>query len=88
MVVSDSPIQIDRERWRSVLASYRLEGKPIFDPAIPEDRARLEEILQRADTLPGSSYVSEGMETRENVLRRTKGRQMVTDDNMATEWRH
>jgi hypothetical protein len=26
------------------------------------------------------------METRENILRRTQGRRMVTDDNMATEW--
>jgi spermidine synthase len=87
MAVSDSPIQIDAERWRSVLLSYKLEGKPIFDPAAPEDRARLEEILQRAGTLPGNTYVSEGMETRENILRRTKGKQVVTDDNMATEWR-
>ncbi len=87
MVAGDSAIQIDRERWRSILVSYRLEGKPILDPAVPEDRSRLEEILQRADTLPGNTYVSEGMETRENILRRTKGKQVVTDDNMATEWR-
>jgi hypothetical protein len=40
-----------------------------------------------ADTLPGNTYVSEGMETRENILRRTAGRQTVTDDNMAVEWR-
>ncbi len=87
MVVGDSPIQIDRERWRSVLLSYRLEGKPILDPAVPEDRSWLEEILQRAGTLPGNQYVSEGMETRENILRRTQHKQLVTDDNMATEWR-
>jgi SAM-dependent methyltransferase len=86
MVVSDSPIQIDRERWRSVLLSYRLEGKPILDPAVSEDRERLEEILRRADTLPGNTYVSEGMETRANILRRTRGMRVVTDDNMATEW--
>jgi len=87
MVVGDRPIQIDRERWRSVLLRYRLDGNPILDPAVPEDRSRLEEILQRADTLPGNKYVSEGMETRENILRRTKHMQVVTDDNMATEWR-
>jgi len=27
------------------------------------------------------------METRENILRRTAGRRMVTDDNMVVEWR-
>ncbi|MBZ5618172.1 MAG: spermidine synthase [Acidobacteriia bacterium] len=87
MVVSDSPIQIDRERWRTTLLSYRLEGIPILDPSTQVDRDRLNEILARADTLPGNTYVSEGMETRENILRRTRGRRIVTDDNMATEWR-
>jgi len=87
MAVSDSPIRVDRERWRAVLLNYRLEGKPIVDPSIPEDRELLNEILARADTLPGNSYVSEGMETRENILRRTEGKRIITDDNMATEWR-
>ena len=29
---------------------------------------------------------SESMETRDSVLRRTRGLRIVTDDNMATEW--
>lgn len=88
MVVSDSPIQIDRERWLNTLLNYRLEGKPILDPSVQADRDLLSEILGRAATLPGDQYVSEGMETRENILRRTRGKQIITDDNMATEWRH
>lgn len=88
MVVSDSPIPIDKERWRNTLLSYRLEGKPILDPAVPAEHDRLNEILQYADTLPGDTYDSFGMETRENILRRTQGRRIVTDDNMATEWRN
>ena len=47
----------------------------------------LNEFLENADTLPGNSYVPDGMETRDNILRRTRGKQVVTDDNMATEWR-
>jgi len=27
------------------------------------------------------------METRDNILRRTQGKMIVTDDNMAVEWR-
>ena len=87
MAVSDSPIQASRGRWRDTLANYRLEGKPILDFSIPEDRDLLDHILGKADTLPGNEYVSEGMETRDNILRRTAGRPMITDDNMATEWR-
>jgi len=86
LAVSDSPIRIDKERWRNTLLSYRLDGKPIFDPALAEDRDILAGILQIADTLPGNSYKSEGMETRENILRRTQGQTVITDDNMGTEW--
>ena len=87
MAVSDSPIRIDKERWRNTLANYRLEGKPIFDLTRPADRDLLTRGLQIADTLPGDIYQVRGMETRENVLRRTHGMRIVTDDNMATEWR-
>jgi hypothetical protein len=87
MAVSDSPILIDRERWRTVLTDYRLEGTPIFDLSRADDRDLLNGILRLADTLPGATYSSKGMETRENVLRRTQGKSIITDDNMATEWR-
>jgi SAM-dependent methyltransferase len=87
MAVSDSPIPVDPERWRNILLRYRLEGRPILDPSKPEDRDLLRDILGHAATLPGDTYVSEGMETRENILRRTEGRRIITDDNMATEWR-
>ena len=85
--MSDSPIQLDRERWRRVLLDYRLEGKPILDPSVPEDVGILNDLLSYADTLPGDTYVSEGMETRENILHRTAGMPLVTDDNMIVEWR-
>ena len=88
MAVSDSPIQIDKDRWRRTLLNYRLEGKPIFDPALQSDRDLLAGILRRVDTLPGDTYdASHGMETRDNILRRTQGKMIVTDDNMAVEWR-
>ena len=87
MAVSDSPILLDTERWRNTLLRYRLEGRPILDPSKAEDLDLLREILGHAATLPGASYVSEGMETRENILRRTEGLRIITDDNMATEWR-
>jgi spermidine synthase len=87
MAVSDSPIQVDRARWRRVLENYSLEGKRMFDLTDAEDRTLMDGILALADTLPGNTYVTRGMETRENILRRTRGMPMITDDNMVTEWR-
>jgi spermidine synthase len=87
MAVSDSPIRVDKERWRNALVNYRLEGKPIFDLTTPQDRDLLSQNLEIADTLPGDRYQIRAMETRENVLRRTQGLPIITDDNMATEWR-
>jgi predicted membrane-bound spermidine synthase len=87
MAVSETPIQVDKARWRRVLENYTLEGKRMFDLADPEDRKICDDILGLADTLPGGTYITRGMETRENILRRTEGLPMITDDNMATEWR-
>jgi len=33
MAVSDSPIVVDKERWRRVLTAYRIEGVPVLDLA-------------------------------------------------------
>jgi len=87
MAVSDSPILIDKDRWRRTLLNYRLEGAPIFDLALESDRELLAKGLRVAGTLPGDTYDVKGMESRENVLRRTRGKSIVTDDNMAVEWR-
>jgi spermidine synthase len=87
LAVSDSPIQLDRERWRNILLKYKIEGKTIYDPTNASDLKFLAEILKYCDTLPGDRYNEEGMETRDNILRRTAGLPIITDDNMATEWR-
>ena len=87
MAVSDSPILLDKARWRQVLVNYRLEGKPALDLSLALARKRLDEILAYVDTLPGTPVNYERMETREILLKRTEALQIVTDDNMVTEWR-
>ena len=87
MAVSDSPIRIDKERWKRTLENYRLEGKPIFNLTLKKDQDLLQHVLHYVDTLPGLDYDVEGMESRDAILRRTQGLPIVTDDNMATEWR-
>lgn len=83
IAVSDSPITLDKNRWRIALSNYQIDGLPVFDLAKPDQRARLEEILHLADELdvPGGL-----IESRDSILRRFKGVRLITDDNMGTEW--
>ena len=87
MAVSDSPILLDKARWKNVLLNYKLEGKPALNLTEPEAVKRLSDILGYVDSLPGDPVNYERMETRELLLKRTGKLNIVTDDNMATEWR-
>ena len=87
MAVSNSPIKLDKQRWRQVLENYRLDGNPVLVLTKPEAVKRLNEILEYVDSLPGIPLNYERMETREVLLERTKALPIVTDDNMVTEWR-
>lgn len=82
MVVSESPIQWNFARWRNVLENYTIDGKPSFNTAGAEDRATIEDVMQRYG--PDSAQI----EDCHAVLVRTAGEIPVTDDNMGTEWRH
>jgi hypothetical protein len=87
LAVSDSPLELDRERWRRIAAAYTLEGRPMFDFSKPEDVQLFADLMHWPDTVTSAGYVSEGMETRENLLRRTARLGIITDDNMLVEWR-
>jgi spermidine synthase len=90
LLVSDAPIDLDVNRWRRNLISYRIDGHPVFHMDRPADAAALQRIL----SLPaGANEVSPNadkrpMESCANVLARIGETPIVTDDNMGTEWRH
>src|SRR5512139_2534100 len=44
MVVSNTPIAWDFQRWRRILASYRIDGRPVFDQGRDQDRAQLDQF--------------------------------------------
>jgi len=83
VAVSDSPITLDKNRWRIALTHYQIDGRPVFDLAKLDQRARLEEVLHLADELdvPGGM-----LESHDSILHRFKGARLITDDNMGTEW--
>jgi spermidine synthase len=79
MIAGDSPIEIDRDRWRRRMAEWTIDGRPAMD--WEEDGEELEKSvftdLWRRRPI---------WEDRGAVLRRTSDDPIITDDNMATEW--
>ena len=87
LALSDRPIQVDKEAWRRALVSYRVDGKPVLDMTRPLDRARLEQVLATADSLNGTADPASGtMEYGPTIRARCRGKRIITDDNMGTEW--
>jgi hypothetical protein len=77
VAVSDSPFRFDRERWKWLLETMRIEGRPILDLERPEHRKIYDDLLGFND-----------MEYRPSILERTeKVAKVITDDNMVVEWR-
>lgn len=89
LVVSPTPMTLDPDRLRRTLASYRIDGRPILDVTVPEQRARLEEIVSTLAP-PPAGLPREGAPTEDcgGILARTQGLAPVTDDNMGEEWQH
>ena len=81
MVVSETPIDWNFKRWRQTLESYVIDGAKQFDVQGASDRAFLDSLMVADQSQP----VIEGCP---EVLSRTAGMALVTDDNMGTEWRH
>jgi spermidine synthase len=90
MVVSESPIVWDFERWRRTLEAYRIDGQPVLQLDRSEDRAALDQLMSfeasmQNDAIPGAQKT---IEPCREILVRTDGKKPVTDDNMGSEWRH
>ena len=88
MAVSDSPIQVDRARWREVLTAYQIDGRPVFDLSRPEDRAALDRIVSMpiVQGEPENGTMNENIELRPSLMARLRGTRPITDDNMGLEW--
>ena len=84
--VSDSPIVFERERFRRLLDAFRLDGEPVVDTSTEHGRRVMEDLMAYPDTISAPPE-AEGLESRENILQRTRSALVITDDNMLTEWR-
>jgi spermidine synthase len=87
MIVSDMEIRLDPERLKTVLESYQIDGKLIFNLKNKNHVNRLQEVLSIVDNFkPESGWHDPSMESRDSILKRAKNYPIVTDDNMGTEW--
>lgn len=89
LAVSDSPLTIDATRLRKTLLEYRIDGRPVLDPAVPYDARRLDEITSltgRFVATDGEDMRQPSIETAESIRTRCRGKRIITDDNMGTEW--
>lgn len=87
LAVSDSPVQVDKARWKSILESYAIDGQPVFDLTQPGDRQCLSEMLSLADSVQSKNPEAQvAMEYGDTLRGRYRGKRLITDDNMGAEW--
>ena len=86
LAVSDSPINVDKERWLAVLRRYRIDDKIVFDAADPACQKILSVYMAFADTVNAPPRLI-GMEPTDSLRMRTQRSLIITDDNMGLEWR-
>ena len=85
MAVSDSPLVLDRARWKALLLHYVIDGRPVVDGSDPEQAEKLEKIIDIPEDSPSRQWFS--VETNGQLRARLRNRLLITDDNMGLEWR-
>ena len=90
MVVSEKPIAWDFRGWRRTLETYRIDGVAVFDTRRAADRKLLDELSGFEKSLDPKAAQAQKrrIEPCPDLLARTAGKQVVTDDNMGSEWLH
>jgi len=88
MAVSDAPFSYDKERWRKLLMTMKIDGEPILDLTDEDHRKVFDDLVAYADSIREPPR-DDGLESRDGILARANaaGARIITDDNMVPEWR-
>ncbi len=88
MLVSDRPVVFNSSRWRNVLEGTVIDGRryDTFDPATRERFERILSYYDRRVPFDPARPWNPGYENRQDILSRTAGLAIITDDNMGEEW--
>jgi spermidine synthase len=85
LAVSDSPLVFDRVRWKTILLSYVIDGKPVIDVNDPKQLEKVDKITAIPEDPTGRTLIS--VESNDQLRSRLRKRLIITDDNMGLEWR-
>lgn len=85
LMVSDSPIVLDKERWFSILSRYEIDRKKVFSDGTSRGRLVLAAYSAFADSIHEPPRTL-GLEFGEELAQRLGARHIITDDNMGAEW--
>lgn len=85
VAVSDSPFTFDKARWKAMLETMTIDGRPVLDLNDKGDKEVFDEVVNYADTL-NAPPTENGLESRESLLAHVSDGEIVTDDNMLPEW--
>jgi spermidine synthase len=85
LMVSDSPIILDKGRWFSVLNQYEIDGKKMFDASTPRGQLVLAAYNAFADSVKEPPRTL-GIESGDVLAKRLGARHLITDDDMGAEW--
>jgi spermidine synthase len=86
LAVSDRPLRFRPEVFAATVTGTWVNGRPLIDPSDPAERRRLEELTAFL-TPPGTPDSTAAVEDGADLRRRLGRARVITDDNMATEWR-
>lgn len=78
-----TPLLPNRERWAQTLRDYRIDGRPVFDLAIPEGRQDLEKTVSLLDA--GTNQPTRVM-YRPEMQDKFGSAALITDDNLGDEY--
>jgi spermidine synthase len=87
VAVSDSPIEVSKLRWLDRMQRYMIDGRPVLDPADASANATLLNTYARWVDESHNNSDKQMIEYADTLRARYKGRTIITDDNMACEWR-
>jgi spermidine synthase len=87
LVVSDSTIELDSDRLAKTLLEYRIDGHPVLDPTVSGDSQRFQGMLSLTHRFSSDDSLDHpSLEYGDSIRKRLRGKRIITDDNMGTEW--
>lgn len=91
IAVSDAPLRFHSDRWQGLMRDYRIDGTSLLDLSRANDRVFLDAVSHDAQLVSSAPNIARTrnsyFELEASLRSRWSARTVVTDDNMAVEWR-